>query len=371
VYSSTSVQLKREVIRKMATGSIFDIFDQDAFKMITLSGKVEQLAYKPTGLSKYFTIDRVRTEDVAIEFRKDKGLKILQTTQRGDPLQILEKTGSNIRKYSTTRIGEGSKIVASELQFVRQFSKLTAMKMLAQEIADRMGRAGKMGLVDDVETTLEYHRLGALQGKVLDADGSVIMDWSKEFANATENGGTGTIPTITWNMSPTKKGGFRVQANQVRRDIVKSLGGDGNKGVQIVNLCGHDFFDKLTQVPEIRETYLNAEKAYYVKGGDIFDSFQYPANVTWVDYREGYDSASDISIGDNECITFPKNVKGQFVECYAPAEDFRHLGTKGQKMYASIYRDKLRDRFVDLEVLSYPLMINTKPQSIRKGTATG
>jgi hypothetical protein len=65
------------------------------------------------------------------------------------------------------------------VQNIRAFGSETELQQVQQEIADIMG--GPTGLRNSIELTHENMRLGAIQGILLDADGTVIRNWFTEF----------------------------------------------------------------------------------------------------------------------------------------------------------------------------------------------
>ena len=350
--------------------SILDIFNEDAFGLVEMSKAIQKRPYVPQGLAamKIFQTKRIRTESVAIGYG-GSSLKLIQTTQRGEPLEQLGKRKESIKSYPTTRIGQGSRIYAHELDFLRTMNSEQRFRTLAQELADRLGHGDQIGILDNIDLTRENMMLGAVQGKVLDADGTLLWDWTKEFHNSLENGGTGDRISVTWQLNPVNQGDFRVQCNKVRRDIIRKSAGAVNARTKIINLCSDDFFDKLTVIPEVRETYRNAEKAYFLKGGDVFDSFEYPAGMVWKNYQGTDDLAAttdNVNIPAGECITFPSMESGAFLEVFTHGETFADLGTLGQRYYAKTVRDR-EDTYVDLKGMSYPLYVCTQPDTLRKG----
>jgi hypothetical protein len=63
--------------------------------------------------------------------------------------------------------------MADELQGIRAFGSETEMKELMSEVARR-----QLLIKNDMELTKENWRLGVIQGKLLDADGSLLYDWN-------------------------------------------------------------------------------------------------------------------------------------------------------------------------------------------------
>jgi hypothetical protein len=72
-----------------------------------------------------------------------------------------------------------AKIYADEVQGVRAFGSEDANLVVQTLVDDRLADLRAMH-----EVTLEYHRAGAVQGKILDADGSTIYNLFNEFGLA-------------------------------------------------------------------------------------------------------------------------------------------------------------------------------------------
>ncbi len=347
--------------------AIIDLFGNDAFGLTELTDVIQYRDYVPSGLRQFgnFGVKELYTPTATIEFG-ERGLKLIQTTNRGEPLEQLNKRDRHIRQYEAVRVGLASRIYASEIQFVRGFGKEKQMQMLSEEVADRLGLGGTNGLLDDVDVTIERMRLGALQGKVLDKDGTVLWDWSKEFKNAVGLGGTGTIASVAFNMSPAKDGDFKKELNNLKRSIAKQA-----KGVMfgtIGLLCGSEFFDAVATLPEVREANRNRpNQAMMQAGSGAYGEFNY-AGFLFKEHRPD-DDGDKVAIAPSEAVIFPKTSKGTlFSEYYAPAESFSDLGKKGKERYSQTLRDLQRNSYVDLEVLSYPLMVCKHPTLLRKGT---
>ncbi len=338
---------------------LLDIFDNEAFSMVTMSSAIERKQFLPQRLDELniFTNDYIRTQDVAVEDRSGQ-LRLIKTSARGAPLEQRKNTKSAIRKFSTVRLGKGDRILASELAFLREFGTEDQIRELRTEIARRLGGGmNGQGLIDDVRLTLENMRLGAIQGKVLDADGSIIIDWTQEFS-ATPVGNT------AWDLAASD-GSFREQCVKHKRNVIRKSYGMFTNQSSLVNFCGDNFYDTLIKSPEVRQTYLNQEQAYYVAGGDAFDSFRY-GGMVWENFRGTDDS--QVRIDDDECVTFPTEVPGLFMEVFSPGEKFSDIGQVGREIYVETVPDMKRDSYVDLDVYSYPLHVTTNTAVLNKGT---
>ena len=151
-----------------------DIFHADAFSAIQLTAAVEKIPYRPAllGSLNLFEPDRIRVEWAVIE-KRDGTLALIPTSERGAPPPEQVAIKRDIRSFRTVRLAKADTIRASELQNIRAFGSETDLQTVQQEVATRMAR-----LRNDLELTLENHRLGAIQGIVVDADGNTaIVNW--------------------------------------------------------------------------------------------------------------------------------------------------------------------------------------------------
>ncbi len=337
--------------------SIFDIFNNDAFSLASMLDTVDSMDYKPNGLGAMgiFTPRPVRTETVAIESR-DGVLGLIQTTQRGSPIEQATQGKRKIRDFRTSRIAKGDRITASELSFVRGHGEEQQVVMLQQELARRLD--GPDGLMSDIELTMEHMRLGAIQGIVNDADGSEIYNWFNEF-------GVTPATEIAFSLSTLGEGDFRGECNKVARAMKRAAKGAWSASARIHALCGDNFWDELTGLAEVRQTYLNRGDSKYVQGGGAFESFVY-GGIVWENYQ-GTDDNSTVAIGTDNVKFFPTNAPGAFLEVFSPGEQFEHIGELGQRAYPLIVRDVQRDAYVDLEAYSYPLLVCTRPAMLQSG----
>ncbi|WP_027853847.1 major capsid protein [Marinobacterium litorale] len=344
-----------------------DIFNDDAFKMVTLTDALNKTEFQPSLLRSMniFTPRRVRTETVAIE-EKNGVLNVIATSARGAPLEQKTKTKRNIRDFRTNRIAKQDTITASELANIRAFGSETELVQVQAEVADRLN--GPSGLMREMELTWEHQMLGAVQGIVYDADNStVINNWFDEWGVTQD----AEIDFDLDNATPAS-GAVRKKCNQVIRQMQKAAGGAWVPGrTQVVGLCGDAFWDDLTAHEEPRQTYLNTQEAADLRNdvGMPYESFRY-GGITWINYR-GTDDDSKVAIGADKVKFFPVNAPGAFQAAYSPGEWFDVINTPGQDVYAMTLPDTSgRNAFVDVEVYSYPLFICTRPKMLQRGKRT-
>jgi hypothetical protein len=342
-----------------------DIFKQRAFHMVELSAAVQRSPYVPKFLGGLgiFAEKGVRTESIAIE-RKGGALSLIQTSERGAPLDEGSREKRDVRDFRTVRIAKGQTLTASQVQNIRAFGSETEFQQVQQELADIIG--GPTGLRNSVEITHEAMRLGAVQGILLDKDGSVIRNWFTEFGISQP----GEIDFDLDNASPAS-GAVRTVCNTVVRAVIRGSEGAWIDGQSyVMGLCGDTFWDNLTAHKEVRETYLNQVEASELRNGvgTAFGSLKY-GNILFTNYR-GTDDGSTVAIGTDKCKFFPVNAPGAFLCAYSPAEFFPFVNTMGQPVYAMTLMDDDRQAWVRPEVYSYPLHICLRPGMLQRAKRT-
>jgi hypothetical protein len=339
-----------------------DIFSNNAFSMLELTAALNRQDFQPSFIRSLnlFNVRRVRTETIAIE-EKDGVLNVIQTSPRHAPLEQRKTQKRNIRDFRTVRIAKGDHLTASEIANVRAFGSESELAQVQTEIADRLN--GPAGLMREVELTWENLMLGAVQGVLSDADGSVIYNWFSEF-------GVTQDAEINFDFANAAAGSIRKNCNKVIRQMMKAAKGAWIPGrTSVMAVCGDDFWDSLTTSAEVRETYLNTQEAADLRNevGMAYESFRY-GGITWTNYR-GTDDGSAVAVDTGKAKFFPNNAPGAFQLAFSPGEFLDTISQPGQDVYALVIPDDKRNAFVDIEVYSYPLPVCTRPKMLQRGRA--
>ena len=347
--------------------ALLDILDDRVFQPTAMTGFINRKRFVPNRISQLnvFTDIPIRTDAIAIGENTVGALNLLPTSQRGAPLGVRNADKQIIKSYGTVRIGEGTRILASELQFIKDYSRDQAVKSLQVEISRRWGGDGMhTGLIDDMNYTAEHMMLGAIQGKFLDSDGSVLLDWNDEFDGANRGA------DLTFDFATAAHGKFREFCIKLKRETIRKADGTWNNASKLHVLCSDEFWDAMQLSQEVIDMYKNSiRKASYVPEDDAFDTMEF-AGITFENYRGSQDMGGgnanvEVGIPAGSAICFPKNTAGAFQRVLSPAESFKDLGTAGKKLYSRVIRDKVRDEYVDLEVRQYPLYVCRVPAMLR------
>jgi hypothetical protein len=330
-----------------------DVFNSSAFSMTSLTGAVNRLPYQPMLLGSLNIFERVpvRTRTVFVD-RRDGALNLIPSTPVGAPPKELEPDDRSAVPLKTVRLAKGFTLYAEEVQSIRGFGTESEFTSVQAEYLRRMDRVRV-----DLELTHEFHRLGALQGVLLDADGTtVIYDYFDEF-------GVTEPAAIDFELDvPTTD--VRGKLASVIRDMNRSAKGSFTPATTIHALAGDAFFDALINHEQVRATYLNWAASADLRQNVAFDSFTY-GGVTFHNYR-GTDEASPVSIDSDEAKFFPVGARDVFKQAMAPAEFGPYVNTPGQDIYAINIPDRDRQAWTRGEQYSYPLYLCQRPDVLRK-----
>jgi hypothetical protein len=334
----------------------FNIFENDAFSLLSMTNAIQKMPYIPTllGSMGLFTPVPVNTVTVAVEQVQGK-LSIIQTSQRGAPPTTQDAIKRQVRDFRTVRLFKQDTLFSHEIQNVRAFGTESELQTMQTMVAGR-----QMRLNNDLSLTREYHMLGAINGIVLDADGSsVIYNYFTEFG-ITQPG------EITFsNAAVTAAGGMRafIQKNIVR-PMMRSIG--NLPMAEIVVLMGDDFYDWFTNHPDVEKTFINWNASAEMRNGNAFEEFSF-AGIRAINYR-GTDDNSTVAVPANKARFFLRGVPDLFQVAYSPGESFDVVNTMGLERYSQVVPDRDRNAWVQVEVSSYPLFMCTRPETLLRGT---
>jgi hypothetical protein len=337
-----------------------DIFHQDPFTTIQLTLAVERHPFQPVGLGEMdiFEPAPIRTKALAVEERTGK-LTVIPTSARGAPPAQRTTEKRKMRYFDVPRIAQEDTITADELQSIREFGTESVLMQVQTEVARRLN--GPTGIQRNIEYTWENMRLGAVQGLLLDADGSVLYNWFDEFGIAQPD-------EVAFNLAAGTANSLRPICNDIVRTMSRKAQGAWAPSTSVVALCGDSFYDKFTNHPDVIRTFLNWQAAQEIRDGsqgEAFGSFKF-AGITWVNYR-GSDDNATIKIPDDKVKFFPKGAPGVFQKAMAPAETFDFVNTLGKDIYVIPVFDRDRNAWWRMEGYSYPLFICTRPELLLTG----
>jgi len=332
-----------------------DIFNRDAFSMATLTDAIIKKPLIPSLIQKMNIFEKQSVNTLTIQLEKtEKGVGLVQTSQRGSTPEYVGRDKRAIRPANPIRLARGFVITADELQGVRAFGKESELMQVAQLVSDRMGQVN-----DDLALTEERLMLGAVQGKVYDADDTLLYDWY-DFWGITQS------DEISFDFSKSAEEIGAAIRNNISRQLVKKGQGVITPNTQIVALCGDNFFDALIGSEAYRgDTHTSQQsQALMEMYGVAYDTVKF-AGITWINYAGAEDGK--VGIATDEVKFFPKNARGLFKKALVPAEFMETVNTMGKERYVKMIKDKERNMWVKGEVYTNPLYYCTRPELLFRG----
>ena len=341
---------------------MLDIFNNNAFGVTSLTDAINNVPFIPGRVGQVIDWNErgITTTSILIE-QVDGVLKLLNPTPRGGPGETKAKNKRNIRSLVVPHYQHDDGFNADEVQGVRAFGSETEEQSIMSLVNQRQTEAVQLVL----DPTLEYQRLGAVKGVILNQDGSTLYNLFTEFGVSQE-------ATIDFNLDgATDTGAIRGVCSDAVNLIADNLGGVPFTGVWA--FCGKNFFKSLIGNIEIRNSYKNTNMAQVLRqgftqpsGNKVYGAFEF-GDIVFESYR-GKNGTTPM-VGDDEVHIFPVGVPGLFRTVYAPADYMETVNTVGLPRYSRQYISPNGKR-IELESQSNPLSYCTRPKVLLQGTTT-
>jgi hypothetical protein len=336
---------------------LIDIFNHRAFNAVEVTANLQDTPVRPEFLGAFgdrlFRTVRSRFRMVAVTKTKN-GMALIPVSPIGAPPVELEGGTADARPFFTRRLAKGSTVYAEELQGVLQLPDFQQLQSVQQEIATR-----QVTLRADVETTHEHMRLGAIFGKVVDADGiTVLDDWHANWGVSVPVPFNFTLDLATANL------------RGLCQDVVDAMyeaspGSWVQNTTEVHALVGKEFFRLLTTHPMVERTYLNYQAAAELRG-KIADDFEF-GGISWHRYRGT--PGGEFNVQDDMARFFPVGARDAFQRALGPAEFEPFINTPGLDVYGLTIPDRDRGAWTRAEVYSYPLYMCLRPEMLQTAVA--
>lgn len=319
------------------------------YDVATLTDMVEVIPDVPSLLSPYFEAQGMDTTFAVID-RTKRGLHLVPDTKReyAGPVATPGDKRSGLI-IEAAHLLETDFLTPMDIQNERAVNRegLTTVDMKVTEKLAAMRR--------NIAATLEWHRVGAVKGKVLDADGSTVLyDLYDKF---------GITPNEEESVSfPTDAAGATNVLSQQFEDLTDrvelALGGNAYTGVMAI--VGKDFWNKLTTNPMVREAYnmwTQRRSAYGLHAKN--EPFEY-GGISWVRYNKAV--GGNVLVEPGAAHVFPVG-PGIMKHYYAPALYMDTVNTMGQAYYSRAESTEM-NRAIKMEVQSNPLTLCMFPEAL-------
>jgi hypothetical protein len=331
---------------------MLDIFEQDAFSTIELTSAINVVPNKYGRIQEMglFRDRGVRTAQVAIEM-KDGVLNLLPPVPRGSAATKGTRGKRKMKSFQIPHFPLEDEILADEILGIRTFGSESEMLAVADVVNEKLSDAGNKH-----DITLEWLKVGALRGQVMDDQGDVILDLFTEFG-------------VTEKEIDFALGTPESDVPQVCRDICRhvelNLKGEMMTGVH--SFVSPEFYDKLVTHDTVKEAFLR-QNGQNIMRNDMRKRFEFHGIV----FEEYIGSATDADgnerkfIPDGDARFFPVGTQQAFQTYFAPADFMETVNTRGLTRYAKQERMKF-DRGIDIHTQSNPLPMCNRPALLVRG----
>jgi len=328
-----------------------DIFTNPAFGLTQMTKAINKAPFVPGRIRDLglFAEQGVNTTSVLIEEQSGQ-LGLIPSQSRLGPAAVNLPTKRKVRPFAAVHLPLEDSVMSETIQGIRAFGEESALTPVATVINQRLTT-----MRNKHELTLEYHRLGAIKGIILDADGTTVI--SNLF---TVFGLSQTSIPMALTTSTTE---VIVKTSAIRRAVDNALG--GTPYARIHAFVGSNFFDKLVTLPSTKDAFkfqqsqmlrtdLGATGNLFEIGGITFEEMSRTLNgQPLIAVDEGY--------------AFPIGAPDLFLTYFAPGTFLETANTIGLPFYAKQEAMKY-NRGVEIYTESNPLNLCTRPESLIKLT---
>lgn len=343
------------------TDMVIDGFSDREFKvdeLTTIINKVPNKYGLVTNLGIFPAPKPISTTYVALE-RKNWTLNLLPASERGAP-GTKGSVGKRDRKlFEIPQITHEDSVKVADVQNLRAFGSY-APQMLEDLVTEKL-----VTMASKHAITHEWYRVNALQGRVLDSDGSTMIDLYDEFDI--------TQPVAAFGAASSKVSLIRT----IKRQMERSLQGEVMSGVAC--LASYEFMEMLFADTAILAAYnaaMAAWQAFIAMNPTLSDRrFSFTVQeVTFMEYdgtasSPNPDGTSTVRrfIPSGDAIFFPLGTQSSAQQWAAPGDFKEALNMPGQTLYAKMKGDGW-DREQQILTQSNVLPLWVRPELLVRGT---
>lgn len=320
------------------------IFDDEAFSVSSLTAAINEQPYLPGRISSLGLFQEQGITTLTVQIEKDGDtLALVPAGERGTSGLVVGGSKRLLIPFNTVHLPERFTIKADEIQGIRAFGTRSELQAVQDVVNTRLAKARRQ-----LDVTHEFQRMGALSGKILDADGkTVLLDLNDRFGVQRQ-----TLP-MGLGGSETH---IRVQCGEALDMQDDALGNVTSTGSRA--LCGKNFWNKLVTHEDIEKTFLNTQQAAALRG-DAREAFEF-GGITWERYRGKVAGVSFVH--DDQAQLIPEGVPDLYISAFAPADYMETVNTQGIPYYSKIEPLPFNKGMAG-EAQSNPLHLCTRPRA--------
>lgn len=327
-----------------------DVFKADAFSMRSLTAAINNMPYVPRRIGELgiFRNFGIPTTTAQIEI-KDNVLYLVPAKPRNAPGTQNRDTVRKMVPINCVHLPVEDQLTADEVQNIREFGSENALQSVQSKVNEKL-----MTIRQSFEATLEHHRVGAVKGIVLDADGTTVLYNLFDIFGVTAQ----TLVQFDFLDPAPASGAVRKKCSAIIRTIEDALGAIPYQYVH--GFVGSQFMDDLTSLPETLTAYDRWNQGEQLRAQVARRTFFY-AGILFEEYRGSVGGVD--YFGADEARFFPVGAPGLFDCAYGPPNWMGQVNLPGVPFYAKTTVDP-KDRWVDIDAQSNPVHYCTRPRTL-------
>lgn len=336
---------------------IVDAF-KSCFDMTTLTHSIQHQDFIPGRIASLGLFDPEPIQTITAVVEEEYGtITLAPTAPRGGVSDPTSRDRRKVRSFAVPHIPLVSQVQADEVQNIRGFgmnNRASAEMASVEMVRDKKLQKMRQRL----EATIEYHRMGAIKGVILDSDGLTTV-----FNLFTEFDVTQSTLGMDLDVDATEV------TTQIREATRLSENALGNSVVQGFHaFCGDTFYDTLITHPNVKEWFRNHPEArVYRDEARAYATFWF-GGVTWENYRGSVGGVAFVPA--TKAYLVPLGVPELFIHYMAPADYVETVNTPGEPYYAKSELMPM-GKGIKIEAQANPLCLCTKPAAVVELDATG
>ena len=320
------------------------------FDCTEMTAAVNKLPALPVYFRRLFEVKGVKTTTVSLDIRKGR-IVLIGDSERNTAPESLAGRGAK-REWmhlSCAHLAMSDTLAPEDLQDVRAFGSTEPISV-AEVYNDKMQQ-----LKDNMTATMEFHRLGAIKGVVLDANGTTVLhDIFNTFGVTKKKMDISFPKTAADDANP-----ILTSILNAKRHVEAAMGGTPFSHIEgIIGSAAYDMLTSHKLVREYFERWLSNRSNF---GDNDYRKRGFPyGGLTFVERSDvvGGKTMVDAKKGH----VYPVG-PGIFKQYHAPADWMETVNTMGLEYYARMDL-KEKARGIDFEVQSYPLTLCTFPEAL-------
>jgi len=333
----------------------------EAFTLASLTKAINHMEYVPGRIGQLGLFGEEGISSTTVIIEEEYGtIRLIPTSPRGGVPEPVSRDLRKARSFIVPHIPVMMQVRADEVQNVKAFGiadEAQASRAGIQEVVNK-----KLALAaGNLDATLEFHRIGAIKGSILDADGSAVL-----FNLFTEFGVSQQTQAMALTTAGTNVLGLIRAAQRMSITAMKAAIFNGWRA-----LCGDAFFDALIGHVKVEDKYLSSADNRLLREPDLAYGAIAFGGVVWENYRGGNvlnsAGAAQAYVATDDAYLFPMGSPGLFVTYFAPADYVETVNTIGLPRYAKQEAMKM-DKGIDIETQTNPLCLCTRPRTVVKLT---